>query len=252
MKNIHVLPTDKPSNLFEIDGHFIINREQLIEPKRYLNIYITSDDDKPEKNEWCYDWSVEGRLVRYTELPKNWVDVQKKIILTTDPKLIADGIQSIDDDFLEWFVNNSTCEFLEVEKHCVIGCSHLILNGENSLCCGNKKHKIIIPKEETQQETRVFGTKDDKSFWGDKPIRKGHPDYRETLEEAAENCVLNNFDMRASKSMGEFAEFTFKEGAQWQAERMYSGEEVIEIVEKSRATGLTAEYLLLTEQFKKK
>jgi hypothetical protein len=34
--------------------------------------------------------------------------------------------------------------------------------------------------------------------------------------------------------------------------RMYSEKEVIEIVEKSRATGLTAEYLILTEQFKKK
>jgi hypothetical protein len=37
-----------------------------------------------------------------------------------------------------------------------------------------------------------------------------------------------------------------------QQERMYSEEEVIKIVEKSRVTGLTAEYLLLTEQFKKK
>ena len=35
-------------------------------------------------------------------------------------------------------------------------------------------------------------------------------------------------------------------------ERMYSEEEVIKIVKKSRETGLTAEYLLLTEQFKKK
>jgi hypothetical protein len=43
----------------------------------------------------------------------------------------------------------------------------------------------------------------------------------------------------------------FIEGAKWQAERMYSEEEVIEIVKKSRATGLTAEYLILTEQFKK-
>jgi hypothetical protein len=41
-------------------------------------------------------------------------------------------------------------------------------------------------------------------------------------------------------------------GAKWQAERMYNAEEVIAIVEKSRETGLTAEYLLLTKQFKKK
>jgi hypothetical protein len=30
----------------------------------------------------------------------------KKIILTTDSKLIKDGLQDIDDDFLEWFLNN--------------------------------------------------------------------------------------------------------------------------------------------------
>jgi hypothetical protein len=35
-------------------------------------------------------------------------------------------------------------------------------------------------------------------------------------------------------------------------ERMYSEEDMIAIVEKSRKTGLSAEYLLLTEQFKKK
>ena len=35
-------------------------------------------------------------------------------------------------------------------------------------------------------------------------------------------------------------------------EKSYSEEEVIKIVEKSRETGLTAEFLLLTEQFKKK
>jgi hypothetical protein len=43
-----------------------------------------------------------------------------------------------------------------------------------------------------------------------------------------------------------------KEMEKQQIEKMYSEEEVIAIVEKSRKTGLTAEYLLLTEQFKKK
>jgi hypothetical protein len=36
-----------------------------------------------------------------------------------------------------------------------------------------------------------------------------------------------------------------------QSEVMYSKDEVIAIFDKSRETGLTAEYLLLTEQFKK-
>ena len=69
---------------------------------------------------------------------------------------------------------------------------------------------------------------------------------QETLEEASwKYNPLKKLD-------GEFIRAAFINGAKWQAERMYSAEEVIAIVEKSRETGLTAEYLLLTEQFKKK
>ena len=39
-----------------------------------------------------------------------------KIILTTDQDLIKDGVQSIDDEFLEWFVKNPSCESVEIEK----------------------------------------------------------------------------------------------------------------------------------------
>jgi hypothetical protein len=70
---------------------------------------------------------------------------------------------------------------------------------------------------------------------------------QETLEEAAENYA-KQFDYAEDSS----PQLDFIEGAKWQEERMYSEEEVIAIVEKSRETGLTAEYLLLTEQFKKK
>jgi hypothetical protein len=68
---------------------------------------------------------------------------------------------------------------------------------------------------------------------------------KETLEEASwKYNPLKKLD-------GEFIRAAFINGAKWQQERMYSEEEVIAIVEKSRETGLTAEYLLLTEQFKK-
>jgi hypothetical protein len=40
----------------------------------------------------------------------------KKIILTTDQDLIEDGVQAIDDEFLEWFVKNPSCEFVETVK----------------------------------------------------------------------------------------------------------------------------------------
>ncbi len=70
---------------------------------------------------------------------------------------------------------------------------------------------------------------------------------KETLEEAAINYA-KQFDYAEDSS----PQIDFIEGGKWQQERMYSEEEVIAIVEKSRETGLTAEYLLLTEQFKKK
>ena len=69
----------------------------------------------------------------------------------------------------------------------------------------------------------------------------------DTAEEASENYEKihgGSYSIGVGKA--------FKCGAEWQSERMYTEEEVIAIVEKSRATGLTAEYLLLTEQFKKK
>jgi hypothetical protein len=78
---------------------------------------------------------------------------------------------------------------------------------------------------------------------------------QETLEEAAESRYGTDMDsIRGSNvyDLNTDLKRGFVEGAKWQAERMYSEEEVIKIVEKSRETGLTAEFLLLTEQFKKK
>jgi hypothetical protein len=73
-----------------------------------------------------------------------WVDAVKngkKIILTTDQDLIKDGVQDIDDDFLEWFVKNPSCEKVEVK------CYSKFNDGDFT------DYKIIIPKEEPKQET---------------------------------------------------------------------------------------------------
>lgn len=74
---------------------------------------------------------------------------------------------------------------------------------------------------------------------------------KETLHEAANRMYEPNLNCQGEDS--EYYErAAFIAGAGWQARRMYSEEEVIKIVEKSRETGLTAEFLLLTEQFKKR
>ncbi len=67
------------------------------------------------------------------------------IILTTNKSLIKDGVQSIDDEFLEWFIKNPSCEIVD------IGTS--LLDGKDGYGYYGK-YKIIIPKEENKQSIK--------------------------------------------------------------------------------------------------
>ena len=112
MKNIHILSTDQPTGIFETNSGLqfsIMNKVRYGEFKGY-HIYITSDEDIKKDEYYLGDDNHIYNLV--TSVNNNG----KKIILTTDPTLIADGVQSIDDDFLKWFVKNPSCEFVEVQK----------------------------------------------------------------------------------------------------------------------------------------
>jgi hypothetical protein len=215
MKNIHILLTDKPSRLTKPGGSSSIKlytNGLTNTPKGHCknyHLYITSDE-KIKEGGWHFNLAL--NLVEKTTSFHNGL-LCEKIILTTDQDLIEDGVQTIDDEFLEWFVKNPSCERVEVEiKPMFPMYSTFIESIDNPPFYGNLKRKIIIPQEEPKQEK---------------------------LEEA-------NWKVLGTKNN------TFYNGAKWQAERMYSEEEVIAIVEKSREKGLTAEYLLLTEQFKKK
>jgi hypothetical protein len=122
----------------------------------------------------------------------NW----KKIILTTDQDLIADGVQAIDDEFLEWFVKNPSCEFVEWDKN---------------YNRGNEKYyyKIIIPQEEPE---KLIGEKV-------MPLDNDNiEEEEETLEEAADNWVRKPVIGTKRES--------FIAGANWQAERMYTYDEM--------------------------
>ena len=142
MKNIHVLPTDI-FNQIGVDHYgktptqikiaeFLINK----------NIYITSDEEIKKG-----DWFLEKAGRQY---PIQWNGIEKlnfhckKIILTDNKDLIKDGVQAIDDEFLEWFVKNPSCEEVEIEYQTV----DITKKGEWIY-----NYKIIIPKEESKQET---------------------------------------------------------------------------------------------------
>ena len=154
MKNIHVLPTDKPSRLYYSGNNTdLLLSKELISFKTFerspQNFYITSDEDIKE-GDWCYQVELnDGKVDKcydvtlYHTWTNNGVDNTrkfKKIILTTDQDLIKDGVQAIDDEFLEWFIKNPSCD--EVETY-----SLGIKNEETGESC-HYEYEIIIPKEE--------------------------------------------------------------------------------------------------------
>jgi hypothetical protein len=120
MKNIHVLATDEPSKLFRSFGKlkiedYITERENS--QLQNQNIHITNDE-KIKEGDWVY-CNREGfepvLKQKVNTMGVNNDPSMKKIILTTDADLIKDGVQAIDDEFLEWFVKNPSCESIEVE-----------------------------------------------------------------------------------------------------------------------------------------
>jgi len=160
MKNIHLLPTEKPSRirLGNNENFVIANFEQSsIRSKNdsYTNqhIYITSDKEIKE-GDWLFANQGVNKIVEIKEgnypygsinnkgdkifNSKHW---KSKIILTTDQSL--DGVQAIDDEFLEWFVKNPSCESVEVRYE--------VLRPFQSV---DKGYKIHLPDNEVLGEPK--------------------------------------------------------------------------------------------------
>jgi hypothetical protein len=152
MKNIHILPTDKPSRLSYFQGRLLFDKEEFHKTFISQNIYITSDEEIKE-GDWCYYENGELKGIHKVvngQRPKTMV--LKKIILTTDQDLIKDGVQAIDDEFLEWFVKNPSCESVEVitiEK--MIGSF-----GRGKKPIYIDEYKIIIPNLEIWKDIPDF------------------------------------------------------------------------------------------------
>jgi len=173
MKNIHILPTDKPSRLlFLIDKGFVLTSYPYTNNSTH-NIFITSDEEI-KKGDWFFR---NGSIHKCFKVHKTDIEFLtsvdsvycgsntfwekmycKKIILTTDPDLIKDGVQEIPDEFLEWFVKNPSCEEVEIKLsldykldkfgNAFWGYDIIIPKEIDVLELGQ-----IIPKEEPKQET---------------------------------------------------------------------------------------------------
>lgn len=135
MKNIFLLPTNAPSRLYEFGGEIILT-DTPTSAFRNQTIFIVCSDDIKEDN-WYLD--KDGLIAKCVDeefiRSRKEIDGLNKIILATDPMLIAEGVQAINDGFLEWFVKNPTCEEVKIEWNAT------------SIC--KRVYNIIIPKEET-------------------------------------------------------------------------------------------------------
>ncbi len=132
MKNLYLIPTDKPSRLRYWCGDLELNSlelaKKLDEGVEFQNIHITNDEGIKE-GDYC--------LSKLNEIVKfhSGYDYRyyAKIILTSDQDLIKDGVQAIDDEFLKWFVKNPSCEWVDLD----------------TFSMGNKVlYNVVFPQEE--------------------------------------------------------------------------------------------------------
>jgi len=243
MKNIYVLATDKPSRLLlsKRNNLQFLKDNASLNPKNhfegtYQHIYITNDEEIKEGDS-IFETDINTINIAGKDYVENEVDF--KIILTTDQDLIKDGVQAIDDEFLEWFVKNPSCEEVETERFYSMSQSSY----------SGIEYEIIFPKEEQKQHLIDMMKSDEELGLYEEPKQ-------ETLEEASwKYNPLKKLD-------GEFLRHAFKEGAKWQQEqdkKMYS--ELVDLLERLATIyiddcDLDIKYdkkrLEFIEQFKKK
>jgi hypothetical protein len=249
MKNIHVLARDKPSRLC-LDSKEVLwfaPRGGYSTADGKQHIYITNSEEIKEGDWMYYKHFGEDIICKYDTLGSQNTNVNehkdyyKKIILTTDQDLIKDGIQAIDDEFLEWFVKNPTCEEVEVESWQT--------KGEWKL-----DYEIIIPSEEPKTHPKVFSENGNELFFNEEGYLIKEEPKQETLEEFISE-VTKNFGNEMSIK---FTSGGIKLGAKWQSEKMYSEKEVEGIIASLLHTpklveeGSWEDIAKWLEQFKKK
>jgi len=242
MKNIFVIPTDKYSPLVHSTskyGGLFLSRyysPMKVMGDSYQNIYITSDEEIKE-GDYCL--SKLNEIVKFN----SGYDYRyyAKIILTTDQDLIKDGVQAIDDEFLEWFVKNPSCEEVKIKEEdysqkcrecgetvkrgysCNKGC--FMKTGNFIPTDENIKYKIIIPQKEPKDVILGYKTSLDAQSLDSHYVDFSNPNAdkissssttsikQETLEESFDR-IYNSIDFT------EFDFASFKLGAKWQQEQI--------------------------------
>ncbi len=223
MKNLFLLPTDKPCKLHFDNVLFTSPNEQLSSTINSIvegrHIYITSDEEIKD-SDWLIfssDGFTKLMKVKSINIDKTsnidkimfestdgdfvFLKYSKKIILTTDQDLISNGIQAIDDEFIQWFIKNPTCNFVDINVT-----EELQKNGIKKLmqdeyyqkfpedlpnCVFAKQYKIIINNEESKS---VINLKELESL-------------NNEINEALSICPENKRKMYSEEDMINFMQF---------------------------------------------
>jgi hypothetical protein len=266
MKNLHLKITDKPSRLVleTINNNLFLTTTTEFPSKImvFKNIYITSDEEikegdwfyntislKPEPFKVCENGNGYVNCIKYSH---NRIDC-KKIILTTDVDLIVDGVQTIEDDFLEWFVNNPSCEFIKVIRNKKLSGKNIFDAKEGDLVFNNHGFGGII--QELSNDIRVHIVSEN---------GEGYMETAITADNGIDTLIINNYkvheytDYKIIIPQEEPYDRTYQpiilsdiDKEEPKQERMYSEEEVKEILMKTDRF-LRADLDLWFEQFKKK
>jgi hypothetical protein len=169
-----------------------------------------------------------------------------KIILTTDQYLIKDGVQAIDDEFLEWFVKNPSCEGVDVYNDKSVGYEY-------------DHYSIIIPKEEPKKvltEEDIWSKEDidavtdyiNKETLSTK-LHKGEV-VDESYPKEFKQETLEEYIEREGYPEGptqDIWEQGVREGVKWQAEQLYK-DDVIQTLEKGLAVLLKRQERMYSEE----
>jgi hypothetical protein len=211
MKNLHVLPTDKPSRLWTNNLRRRLELDEF--PERHptniaKHIYITSDEEIKEGD---YFWKARFNMIFKAEYTPH--KGCEKVILTTDPDLIRDGVQAIHDEFLEWFVKNPSCESVEV--------SYGLIKPFKSTEKGYMIHlpdtvALEKPKQETLEEVKngtiiqfLCGSHSYDGIWFgyNHPYREGNFWWRSILQEQDKKMYSKEeVQVKLYECLGHFAQ----------------------------------------------
>ncbi len=212
MKNVHVTSTDLPSRLFKDDNQVLNLNTHSVLKGIFTNgigsnqhIYITSNEEIKD----CCVLSTHTNEVYFLKGYYGIQPINKKIILTTDQDLIKIGVQAIDDEFLEWFVKNPSCESVDINRDWGYP-------------------KIIIPQEELKQEYVKCTCANSLEYSNCGKKCERILDEQEPKQETIEETYLNQLIDEANKEFTldrKLAKDVAVKYANWQSKRMYSEEE---------------------------